>query len=230
MMTTHQSPLHVDFLEKCWGHAVRRVPLLQAADLLYYTSAKDPVQVIYNLGFRNVKVLQFEEDVQVQNQSYTWRQMDRRKQIGAIRAMVDPSLREWLHPYDWVIRLNPDVLIREDLFFRTHMMNDSIAGIFHRVGSSEQPLQLLHSDFYMFRPRAFFQNQNIPRCRQRRPHAEAKLLCLFQSLIEDGRALVEIPNVRNRGKLARIAGKKSPVIHDHELVRACPNYFRKNWK
>jgi hypothetical protein len=37
----------------------------------------------------------------------------------------------WFDDYDWVIRLNPDVLIRNDTWLISTMMNDSIDAIFH---------------------------------------------------------------------------------------------------
>jgi hypothetical protein len=56
---------------------------------------------------------------------------------------------KWFDEYDWVIRLNPDVLILDDKWLLEIMRNSSIDGIFQ-----DCTVCLLHTDFFAVRPRA----------------------------------------------------------------------------
>ena len=49
-----------------------------------------------------------------------------KKQMGAILALSEAEARGWFDGYDWVVRLNPDVIVSEDRFLRTHMARDGI--------------------------------------------------------------------------------------------------------
>jgi hypothetical protein len=123
-MTTHQSEQHLQFLEKCWPHATNHLPLLQHADLIYYygrdpnatnTALEPPMRVLKQLQFHNITIRQFE------NLGY---------QVGAKQAMVDAFEHGWFDGYDWIVRLNPDVLIRNDTWFLEQMVNTSVDALF----------------------------------------------------------------------------------------------------
>ena len=174
-MTTHLSKLHLSFLP-CWYDALHRLELFRYADLILYTSSDhDPVpdHIRQLLPVRNKMILKYYKNTGYQN--------------GAIQAMIDPFLVQnnndnrtsWFDDYDWVIRLNPDVLIRNDTWLISTMMNASIDAIVHdcynrRLYPSSanddppaRPLILpnplpsnipstpkFHTDFTAFRPRA----------------------------------------------------------------------------
>jgi len=80
-------------------------------------------------------------------------------QEGAVQAMIDPFLDEnvsWFDDFDWVIRVNLDVLIRKDSWLIQTMLNDTFDMIVHdcytknKFSSNPQ----FHTDFIAFRPRA----------------------------------------------------------------------------
>jgi hypothetical protein len=90
------------------------------------------------------------------------------KQNGAKRAMIDPfdpnsnhtdtsndestNTTSWFDGYDWVIRLNPDVLIRREKWLRQTMLMPDVDAILVDYTTPEQPLRLLlNTDFYAFR-------------------------------------------------------------------------------
>ena len=52
-----------------------------------------------------------------------------KKQMGAILALSEAEARGWFDGYDWVVRLNPDVIVSEDRFLRTHMARDGIDAV-----------------------------------------------------------------------------------------------------
>jgi hypothetical protein len=217
-MTTHMSEQHRQFLLHCWPAAVQRLPLLRNADLLAYTSSSNKTDeaLFYNLGFPNVTILHY--------QVYDY-------QEGAVVAMVDPFLPEhahWFEPYDWIVRLNPDVLIRRDDWLRATMKDDSVDGIFVTVGKGRIGTKV-HSDFYAFRPQAAQGERFLQRYEAMKEwktlNAEKHLSIGFQGLIQSERVRF-LPNVELRNKfLFRVEGKDSDVLHTHELVDSCPNYF-----
>jgi hypothetical protein len=145
------------------------------------------------------------------------------KQMGAKRAMMDPFLKEnrWYDDYDWVIRLNPDVLIRRDTWIRQTMMNTSIDGIF--VDFSKRSAKAVHSDFYAFRPSAANDKVLIDNL-HKRPTAETHLYSGFRGTIRRKR-VAWLPGARIRRESARVMGKESPVIHFHPYFKACLHYF-----
>jgi hypothetical protein len=177
LMTTHLSQLHIKFLP-CWYDAIQRLEIFQYADLILYI----PSSSVYDLN-KVLKQLPFRHPVRVEYYNNTG------YQNGAIQAMIDPYIAtknngSWFDDYDWVIRLNPDVLIRNDTWLISTMMNDSIDAIFHDCynrqlypsipinqdddddNNNDHRLSLLpsslsltsipkfHTDFTAFRPRA----------------------------------------------------------------------------
>ena len=110
-MTTNLGENQIKYFP-CWHHASRHLRLFRQADLLLYTSVAPTPQILKSLRrFRKVRVEYFN---------------DGGYQQGAIQAMLDPFKHNWFEGYDWVIRLNPDVLIRDDTWFRQIMVNESV--------------------------------------------------------------------------------------------------------
>jgi hypothetical protein len=224
-MTTHQSIEHMKFLSQCWPKASHTLPLLRNADLIYYTSAAShdvPFHIFDTLGFRNVYVYQHIES------SY---------QLGAKRAMVDAFYfgKQWFQGYDWIIRLNPDVLIRNDEWLMQQMHNTSaqaIAVYFEGVDYckvTEGVPNCIHSDFVAFRPsllqlpqisgevlRELMNDDLVP--------AEHHMNYMLLPLLTN-KSVSFIPNVVVKPLEARILGKHSPVIHEHAVLNSCPDYF-----
>ncbi|CAB9524524.1 hypothetical protein SEMRO_1547_G281520.1 [Seminavis robusta] len=110
------------FLQDCWPTAMKRFPsLLSQADLIVYTSSQSSQadQLFTQLGFPKVMFHRFQERHYSPYSSLLPPPPQQvpidPKQDGAIRAMVDPFLPQnnWFQDYDWIFRMNPDVLIRE---------------------------------------------------------------------------------------------------------------------
>jgi len=81
-------------------------------------------------------------------------------QEGAILALVEAYKKGWFGGYDWVVRVNPDVLIRNDTFLLQSMANNSISGIFDDCldrpcdGGRNCVHRKIHTDFFAIRPAA----------------------------------------------------------------------------
>jgi hypothetical protein len=90
------------------------------------------------------------------------------KQWGANLALMVAFQHKWFDGYDWVIRINPDVLIRDSTFLQTHINDPNVDAILHKCRQpscqdgtdnperTPQPFKYLqiHTDVLVFRPDA----------------------------------------------------------------------------
>jgi hypothetical protein len=224
-MTSHLSEKHLKFLNLCWPYASGYLPLLRNSHLILYTSAEPQQDILDRMQFKSVTVRRY-VDPPLGNE--TGISEETVKQMGAKRAMMDPFLKEnrWFDGYDWVIRLNPDVLIRRDTWIRQTMLNTSIDGIF--IDYSKKRTKGVHSDFYVFRPSAANDTALIDNF-HKRPTAETHLYSGFRDTIRRKR-VAWLPGAKIRRESARVMGKESPVIHFHAYFKACPHYFNATYR
>jgi len=143
-LTTHLPEEHVAFLP-CWKDAIERMDLFKYADGMIYTSTGLSEEQLKMLPFRNTTIKRVPTNIGYQE--------------GAVQAMIDPFLDEnvsWFDDYDWVIRVNPDVLIRKDSWLIQNMLNDTIDMIVHDCHTKNKFTNNtnFHTDFIEFRPRA----------------------------------------------------------------------------
>ena len=209
-MTTHLPDYHIAFFP-CWKDAIARLDIFKNADLMLYTATEPSKEHLDLLPFRNTIVKMYT------NPGY---------QEGAVQALVDPFLGNttWFDEYDWVIRLNADVLIRADTWLIQTMLNTSIDMIVHECFSSNKYSSntMFHSDFFAFRPNAVDRERLLQAPRN---HAEQHISSAFRHLYDQGRfAYVEGGKNVMEGA-CRIAGVNSPVLHVHELANFCPYYY-----
>ena len=194
-ITTHVSDSHIDFLRHCWPLALSRSPLLRHADVLVYaavdgnwttelehllpkvlagstggpgdsmhvrvgrnTTSSSPL--LDNNGPRSSRPLTF---------NY-YNNSEAGYQGGAMGAMREAVAQNWFDSYDWIVRVNPDVLIRNDEWLLQTMRNESTDAIFVDCPIEwvklddkgkpaiqyglRKPGDFIHSDFFAVRPRA----------------------------------------------------------------------------
>jgi hypothetical protein len=211
-MTTHQSEEHLLFLSQCWPKASHTLRLLRNADLIYYTGTElidIPYHIFATMGFRKVIV---------------YRHVKSSYQLGAKRAMVDPFFKpQWFHSYDWIIRLNPDVLIRNDTWLIAQMLNTSAQAI---VVSSDG---VMHSDFVAFRPSLYqlphITEQQLQDQLHDKSRTAEQLVSFLLMPLKCNNTISFVPDVIIKDGGARVLGRNSPVIHSHSLLKFCPDYF-----
>lgn len=213
-ITTHVSPVHVEFLQKCWPALISNSALLQQADVLLFTGAELPSDIVQTVFHDNhVRVERYD------NPGY---------QSGAMLAMETATERRWFDGYDWVIRVNPDVLILDDDWLIKKMADDGVDGIFadcHDANcTSHCTDNFVNSDFFAVRtthlgqasffelPQRFhaFQMEN----------AERQVGAAFKSIFETGRDRW-IPGTNMHG-MCRVHGPAVPVLHSHTVLSQCP--------
>lgn len=117
-LTTHMSETHFWYLQACWPQVLLHSSLLRNADVMVYLSASESV--------RERAIQQLNDTFQEQNlkihavDNPGW-------QEGSMAALYDATRNKWFAGYDWVIRLNPDVIVRNDTFLVETITNDTNA-------------------------------------------------------------------------------------------------------
>jgi hypothetical protein len=210
-ITTHLSSGHVLFLEYCWPLVLKRSKLIRSADVLLF--ATGPCRLACQ------RVLRVFDDMNVHIVNYA----NPGYQDGAILAMDEALKHKWFHGYDWVVRVNADVIVRDDTWLLETMSKIEVEGIF--VDCDATPCTAkqacanaqIQTDFFVFRPSAIQGNlADLPATR----HAERKATALFQPIIRRGSDRW-LPGTEFQGGYCRVAGQASPVIHDHAYLATC---------
>jgi len=207
-ITTHLPPEHVEFLQKCWPGLISNSALLQRADVLFYTAQELPSDL--NTTVFQGKKLRVEH---YENPGY---------QAGAMLAMEAATTQGWFDHYDWVIRVNPDVLILDDALLIKNMMDLGVDGIFadchdgnYTMGRSEA---LVNTDFFAIRPSQFSPASFLQSKEYK--NAEFQMSDIVKGIIKNQRDRW-IPGTNMHGK-CRVHGPKVPVLHSHTVLSQCP--------
>jgi hypothetical protein len=251
-MTTHVSQAHLEYIQKCWPAALKRLELLHNVDLIVYTSSRQHDHIFHNMGFHHVAIYRYNETIDPQYKGVPVDKIpndkNMQKQKGALTALVDPWLVDpaapqsnwtlsntsWFDDYDWVIRVNPDVLIRNDTWLLQQLRNPTIKGVFVKWDTNRLGL-LLHTDFFAFRPTAIdytalfheYQRQT----KMKKYMAEEHFTKGFRHYVRSRKSLRQLsflPGVvkyKHGPGIGHVTGYNAPVTHVHGFVKHCPNYF-----
>ena len=144
-------------------------------------------------------------------------------QEGAVLALVEGFRNGWFEGYDWVVRLNPDVLVRNDTFLVETMQDDAVSGIF--VDCYDKPCpggrkcvdRQVHTDFFAIRPGAVSRDLVLKLDGR---HAEAMATAAFSGIVKNG-SDAWVPGTGPHRGFCRVSGEFSPVIHDHARIWSC---------
>jgi len=120
----------------------------------------------------------------------------------------------WFLGYDWIVRINPDVIINNDTFLISNMHDSRVHGIFTDCFircKNKVSCGLVHTDFIAFRPR-----YAGPVFEGTFSTAERYATSQFMPVIQSGHA-VWLPYTTQQG-ICRVTGKMSFVVHAH----SCP--------
>lgn len=207
-ITTHLSDQHRAFLQQCWPALLRRLPLFQQSDfMMFITNNKtygDDAFIDSVFGKTGINV------VYASNPGY---------QAGAILALVEGFQHGWFQEYDWVVRVNPDVLIKNDSSILVSMADVSVSGIF--VDCLDRPCPAgrgcssrhIHTDFFAIRPSSvpleavLYTNET---------NAERMAIKAFSGIVKV-REDAWLPGTGPQRGDCRVKGAASPVVHDHDL-------------
>lgn len=121
-LTTHMSLSHFWFLQTCWPLVLQHSALLRESDVMVYLTASEEIEEAAELA-----VNQLNWTFHNQPQLIIHKMKNPGYQEGAMAAMKDAVQNGWFDGYDWIIRLNPDVIVRDDSFLVHTIYNDTNA-------------------------------------------------------------------------------------------------------
>jgi hypothetical protein len=213
-ITTHLSDMHYTYLENCWPNLIAKSPLFRQSDFMMFITESQGQKANMTL----INSVFAETGISVhstENPGY---------QEGAILAFTEAIENHWFDKYDWVIRVNPDVLIRDDTFLLERFGDSRIHGIFVDCLNRDCPTgnrctdSMIHTDFFAVRPNAILLNA-VRESKQN--NAERMITEVFSSIVRDG-ADDWVPGAGPHGLECRVVGNSSPVIHTHDFEAIHP--------
>ena len=215
-VTTYASKKHFQFLRKCWPPSIAKSTLLQKADVLIFSSG-------HNLSVGKTKNISLiERTFPGQNASIHVRE-NLGYQRGAILALEEALKNGWFNGYDWVIRLNPDVIIRNDTWIRETMNDPNVDGIFVKCSGwneTHDDFTKIHTDFSIFRPTALSASTASQHASFPPLNAESVFTAKVEPILASGRYKF-LQGADWSGRVCKVRGKQSPVIHQHDYLRFC---------
>jgi hypothetical protein len=209
-ISTHFSPEHIQFLHHCWPKIRARSSLVRSADIVVFSTGcgySEKLRLLRRV-FPTQKVTLFEYT----NPGY---------QRGAMLAIEKALQSGWFQGYKWIVRLNPDVVIRNDSWILKTMTDPDVDGIFIDCLDTACPEKRsclaahIHTDFFAVRPEAISATQ----ASLHSSTAEIQTTAMFRPIVARGRDRW-LPNNKQHG-ICRVRGPHSPVVHDHSFLLAC---------
>ena len=148
------------------------------------------------------------------NVSLVWAERLAYKQ-GALASFLYLLHYGWFENYDWVVRLNPDVLVLDEEPLVLRMLNESHASVLSNCGylGKKTTTEKIHTDFFAVRPQHFRPMANWTTFSS---SAEREAGAYFKPLIEQG-LTAWLPN-GNTGWLCRMIHHErgSGIEHTHQ--------------
>lgn len=186
-MTTYGPPDHMSML-KGWPTVMRGQPMLTSADILLYACGDQDKTKEIHLPDKGV----FEEllgHFPNKNRELYYSYDNPGYQTGAVKAAFLGFDKGWFKDYDWVIRLNADVIIYEERELVQLMSNPDKDLILNSCGDSQCESKCLGkivmTDMFVLRPKTLPANAFANW--QQTFNAERSTTMQFQRLVSQGR-------------------------------------------
>lgn len=158
-------------------------------------------------------------------------------QMGANLGLKLGFQHGWFQDYDWIIRINPDVIIRNSTFLvETMSSNDrpnGVDAILVDCNSTRLGVSRMHTDFFAIRPAAvlripkYYNNPN-----NNTPFSEMSVEKWNKDIVNHEKTFYEsilpllrmkrhrwLPGTANSRGHCRVRGPGSPVSHSHDNCR-----------
>ena len=194
--TTFPKHQHLVMMRSCWPSLLSAGKLLHSADVLVFLGGEAEPDTI----------AQWKAEVQklAANATVVHDSWNPGHQLGAMRAMHLLMKNSWWKGYDWVIRLNPDVLIYDDtwidIFFRDEKLSAVLANCQANLMKS---VGHVHTDFFAMRPDRIPENSFADWETAR--HAETQATKEFTEIILQKKCAWLLP--MNLDKACRVRGE-----------------------
>jgi hypothetical protein len=214
-LTTQASDSHLAFLHTRWPDLLNQSKLLAKADVMIFSTGDPTLNSNLTAAFSlnpNCTVINFP------NPGY---------QSGANLAMSWASNTGAFARYEWMIRLNPDVLILNDSWIYETMRDENVDAIFVdcrdqcSIGHCTSFRSLIHTDFFAIRPQVLRKGSFNSTTFNRTGNAERVATFEFQDILTSGRHrwLPGAGPMNGVCRVGRAGGGRSPVLHSHQLQR-----------
>ena len=235
-ITTLFSQNHQNIFKYCWPELMKKSKLLQGADIVIFSNNRTQVnetmisfvRQLYanNPSFR----YEFASEESLQDMLEPSRRMDwmndddsNQFQFGANEAVHLGFNKSWFADYSWVIRINPDVLIRNSTWILQTMNDSAVDAIL--VECEPEPWRI-HTDFFAIRPSACrpnaFDNMTHDYGRNHVGNHEMTAALEFKKIIDANRHRW-LPDNKPSYGFCRLRGPHSSVIHRHDFLRQDEN-------
>ena len=227
LVTTHLSEDHLWTLQHCWPE-VSGLSLIRGADILLAVNidadTRKRMQMILSVsddeGIK-AKLSEMMHSALQGKAAQIWVEMmpNPGYQAGAMLAFQVGTRCGWWNGYDWVVRVNPDVIIRNDKWLTGTMARSDVDAIVVDCSKGTHAPPNFHTDFSVFRPQAVHLDAFLRVSDNSEHHYTAGI----QPIVNAGRHR-ELPGYDDPRWECRVRGQRSPVIHDHSFIRnkTCP--------
>lgn len=184
-VTTAGSRQHKSFM-KCQADLLRRSPKLANADVLVYigeTSSKSS-------NTTQMDMQELLDKWPMPNKQLIYESHNPGRQSGAMKALHVAFSKGWFRGYDWVIRINPDVIFYDETRLFNLMENPQVRGVFQNCLCPRhgRGAHLTHTDFFAVRPE-YVDEQAFADWKWRAKHghwAEEQATAAFQHIYDSG--------------------------------------------
>lgn len=259
---------HIKYFTCCWPHLMKDSQLLKQASIMIFSNNETIVpQAHLDIARRNFQMTHENNNINNTDDgptlSFLFASPDEIATTkpsfnngSATRNLPDDQLAEygfqkganlglelgfrkgWFDPYDWIVRINPDVLIRNSTWLLQTMSDPDVDGIFVRCGTEE--VFQLHTDFFAVRPGRVTELWAGEHQQQGRPSSipfsdmvtypsgtkrhlinhELTASKYFEPIVNESRHRY-LPDADPSYKKCRVRGPHSSVYHQHDSVGQC---------
>ena len=230
-ITTHFSDSHIRYFHCCWPTLVRDSPLIRQSHVMVAATNNTPIPI---------KEMEYLHGLFSETPSFQilWpNNVSHLSHCEPYKEPLNPNNKKkvsvsykqclanygvafgWsrVRSYDWMIRLNPDVVIRQSQWMLRAMTNTSLDAIVIHCGPNTRQL---HTDFWAVRPQAV--NATLPfqtmgRIGHHLNH-ERTAFQNFRSILAMNRHMW-VPHMDPSQGVCRARGPQAPISHEHDSCR-----------
>ena len=211
-MTTFPKVQHLQIIQECWPLLIRQSTLLSRADVLVFLGGEVTPAFLseWKEALRHLPV----------NATLHYDPLNPGYQQGSMRAVNELFQNGWAQDYDWVIRINPDVLIYDDtdLLALMSIANQSVSAVLCNCDMTQDTLSQTNTDFFAVRPSAILANSFADWSTF--PNAEKQATRAFASIVQENSSAWILTHNKWEG-LCRVRG--NGLWHGHDSCAAVLN-------
>ena len=237
-ITTHMSEQHIWFLKACWPAALKHSSLLRSSDIAVYLNPPreermSAIELLQQTFPNQPLAVHVDDPASRQCDTLNW---NCNRQAGAIAALSDAARAGWFSGYDWIIRVNPDVIIRNDTWMLETMRSEpNVTGLLINCRNSTTSFNI-HTDFFAIKTEALPADAFTTTVNDREgtPNAEYSFTRDIMNTVLKKGNMRWIPGAQPPDPVCRAGWKRDPtttdVIHYHPAKKlmkdlTCPIPF-----